>query len=307
MSLITRCPTCGTAFRVQPAQLVARSGRVRCGKCSEVFDAVSCLVGEQGGPSTLESSPQLGLFDPSRRAASTSPDLTLDLDLSAVAPAASRTSPAQARPTASSTARPETPPHPERPARRVPPPATQRPPRREPLAQPEFLESHAPPQRFTAVWVLLGIIALAALAGQLALYFRDDIALALPAAKPQLAAACEIFGCRLRLPHRSDLMSIESSDLQADPGHANVIVLNAVIRNRAAFEQEYPSLELTLTDENDQVVVRRVLKPSDYLDAARLGLVAARGIAPGGEVSVRLRFDAAHVHATGFRLFLFFP
>ena len=102
-------------------------------------------------------------------------------------------------------------------------------------------------------------------------------------------------------------MSIDSSDLQADPAHANVIVLNAVIRNRAPFAQEFPSLELTLTDETDQVVVRRVLKPSDYLDAAGLEQVLARGIAPGGEVSVRLRFDATRVHATGFRLFLFFP
>jgi predicted Zn finger-like uncharacterized protein len=310
VSLITRCPTCGTAFRVQPAQLAARSGRVRCGKCSAVFDAVSCLVGEQVGPAALEPSPQLGLFDPSRRGATTSPDLTLNLDLSAVAPAASRPPPAPARSTAPSTARPETPARPERserPARASPPPATQRPTRREPLEQPEFLEDDTPPRRFTAMWSLFGIVSLAALGGQLALYFRDDIALTLPATKPQLAAACEILGCRLRLPHRSDLMSIESSDLQADPGHANVIVLNAVIRNRAAFEQEYPSLELTLTDENDQVVVRRVLKPSDYLDAARLGPLVGRGVAPGGEVSVRLRFDAAHVHATGFRLFLFFP
>jgi len=328
VSLITRCPTCGTAFRVQPAQLVARSGRVRCGKCSGVFDAVSCLVGEQGGPAALEPSPQLGLFDPSRRAAAASPDLTLNLDLSAVAPAASRPPPAPARTARPSAQRPETPARPEavarsetpvrpetsarparpeRLARPAPPPAVQRPARREPIEQPEFLEDDAPQQRFTAVWALLGIVALAALAGQLALYFRDDIALALPDVKPQLAAACETFGCRLRLPHHSDLMSIESSDLQADPGHANVIVLNAVIRNRAAFAQEYPALELTLTDENDQVVVRRVLKPSDYLDAARLGQFAARGIAPGGEVSVRQRFDATHVHATGFRLFLFFP
>jgi len=310
VSLITRCPTCGTAFRVQPAQLVARSGRVRCGKCSAVFDAVSCLVGEQGGPALLEPSPQLGLFDPSRRAASASPDITLNLDLSAVAPAASRPPPAPARPAppaAPTAPRPESLPRPERPVRPAPPPLAPRPVRSEPLAQPEFLEDDVPPRRFTVLWALLGTISLVALAGQLALYFRDDIALALPAARPQLAEACEVLGCRLRLPHHSDLMSIESSDLQADPGHANVIVLNAVIRNRAAFAQEYPSLELTLTDENDQAVVRRVLKPSDYLDAARLGQLLARGVAPGGDVSVRVRFDTARVHATGFRLFLFFP
>ena len=293
MSLITRCPNCGTAFRVQPTQLVARSGRVRCGKCSAVFDAVSCLVGEEGAPLAVEPSPQLGLFDPSRRSAAAA-DTTLDLDLSAAAPAASRPPPAPARPAGQSPARPA-------------PPAPSRMRQLEPEEVPEFLEDEAPVRRFAFVWGVLALLALLALAGQLALYFRNDIAIVLPAARPQLAAACEIIGCSLRLPHRSDLMSIESSDLQAEAGGANVIVLNALIRNRASFVQEYPELELTLTDETDQAVVRRVLKPSDYLAPARAEQLTAQGIGPGGEVSVRMRFDASRVRATGFRLFLFFP
>jgi len=299
MSLITRCPNCGTAFRVQPAQLVARSGRVRCGKCSTVFDAVSCLVGEEGTPLAVEPSPQLGLFDPSRRSAAPA-DTTLDLDLSFAAPAASRAPPAPARPAAQSPARPAP----------LSPPSSPSPSRmrqREPEEVPEFLEDEAPVRRFAFVWGLLALLALLALTGQLVLHFRNDIALVLPAARPQLAAACETIGCSLRLPHRSDLMSIDSSDLQAEPGAANVIVLNALIRNRASFAQEYPELELTLTDETDQAVVRRVLKPSDYLAPARAEQLTAQGIGPGGEVSVRMRFDASRVRATGFRLFLFFP
>src|SRR5258706_9965587 len=66
MSLTTRCPVCGTAFRVQRAQLAARGGRVRCGKCGEVFDGIASLVEEGAEPFILEPSPQLGLFDPSR-------------------------------------------------------------------------------------------------------------------------------------------------------------------------------------------------------------------------------------------------
>src|SRR3954469_25748725 len=68
VSLVTRCRVCATAFRVQRAQLEARGGRVRCGKCGTVFDGVAGLV-EEGAPLLrLEPSPQLGLFDPSRRA-----------------------------------------------------------------------------------------------------------------------------------------------------------------------------------------------------------------------------------------------
>jgi predicted Zn finger-like uncharacterized protein len=66
MSLVTRCPVCATAFRVQRAQLSARGGRVRCGKCGGVFDGVAGLVEQGESRVSLEPSPQLGLFDPSR-------------------------------------------------------------------------------------------------------------------------------------------------------------------------------------------------------------------------------------------------
>ncbi len=39
MSLVTRCPACGTAFKVVKDQLRISDGWVRCGRCSEVFDA----------------------------------------------------------------------------------------------------------------------------------------------------------------------------------------------------------------------------------------------------------------------------
>ena len=40
----TRCPHCGTTFRIAAEQLKARQGRVRCGKCQGVFDALAALV-----------------------------------------------------------------------------------------------------------------------------------------------------------------------------------------------------------------------------------------------------------------------
>ena len=101
-------------------------------------------------------------------------------------------------------------------------------------------------------------------------------------------------------------MSIESSDLQADSRRDNVIVLNAVIRNRAPFPQDFPALELTLTDESDHAVLRRVLAPADYLDAARLPLVG-QGIGASSEASLRVFFDAGRARATGYRLYLFYP
>lgn len=289
MSLITRCPSCGTAFRVQPAQLAARGGRVRCGKCAGVFDAVASLEGEGGAPSSFEPSPQLGLFDPSRRAAAVSADMTVELDMTSVEPSP-RSTPAKTMP-----AKPVS-------------PASRPSPRNdsEPEFLPEFLEEDAPRRRRPVLWGVLVLLALLGLSAQLLLYFRTEVALLAPETRPYLVAACNALGCTLRLPRRPELMSIESSDLQADPGHENMIVLNAVIRNRAPFPQEYPDLELTLTDENDQEVVRRVLAPADYVGASRTQ-GALQGIGPGAEAVVRLHFDTSRVRATGYRLYLFFP
>src|SRR5688572_9809106 len=77
MSLVTRCPVCATAFRVQRTQLGARSGKVRCGKCGQIFDGVASLVEEGAEPLRIEPSPQLGLFDSSRRVSTVEDDAPL--------------------------------------------------------------------------------------------------------------------------------------------------------------------------------------------------------------------------------------
>ncbi len=52
MSLITRCPACATQFKVVPDQLKLSDGWVRCGHCSDVFDATRYL--ESWAPGAAE-------------------------------------------------------------------------------------------------------------------------------------------------------------------------------------------------------------------------------------------------------------
>lgn len=174
----------------------------------------------------------------------------------------------------------------------------------EPL--PEFLEEEVPHARYSVAWGLAALLALAALFGQLAHYYRTEIATLLPQTRPFLEEGCRLLDCELRLPRRPDLLSIESSDLQADNRRDSLIVLNAVIRNRAPFAQEHPALELTLTDAADKPLVRRVLRPPEYMQAA-VREQLAQGIGPGGEAVVRVHFDTRGVRATGYRLYLFYP
>jgi predicted Zn finger-like uncharacterized protein len=53
MSLITRCPACATQFKVVPDQLKLSDGWVRCGHCSDVFDATRYL--ESRVPGAIQS------------------------------------------------------------------------------------------------------------------------------------------------------------------------------------------------------------------------------------------------------------
>lgn len=252
MSSVTRCPHCGTAFRVQPAQLTARGGKVRCGYCLEVFDGAACLVEQPGGgPISV-------------------PPLTTE--------AVPRT----------------------RPPREISPID-------ESEEVPEFLAPEKPRQRFAVLWGFLGFLALGALAVQIGYRYRTEIATLVPELRPYLVAACTAIGCEVPLPRRSELLSIESSDLQADPKRENVLRLSALLRNRASFAQEPPSLELTLTDEGDRAVVRRVLSPLEYLGTSRAAEITERGIPAGSEVAVVLNLDASRVRATGYRLYLFHP
>jgi hypothetical protein len=155
-------------------------------------------------------------------------------------------------------------------------------------------------------WGLAALVALAALAAQAGLRYRSELSVLAPGLRPHLERVCQAIGCSVRLPHRPELISIESSELQADPRRENVIQLNAVIRNRAPFPQEYPSLELTLIDDNEAAVVRRVLAPRDYLDPRRAPELA-RGMNGDSEAALRVLFDTSRVRATGYRLYLFYP
>ena len=66
MTAITRCPSCGTAFRVRPHQLQARDGRVRCGRCSVVFDARESLAEHLDvGEPDAAGARRTPIFDPS--------------------------------------------------------------------------------------------------------------------------------------------------------------------------------------------------------------------------------------------------
>jgi predicted Zn finger-like uncharacterized protein len=253
MSLVTRCPACGTAFRVQTSQLAAHGGTVRCGKCDGVFNGVAALVEDGDERLAFAPAPRPGLFDPGRGEAQSDASASTD----------------------------------------VPP------------VMPDFLAEPRRPRRL--LWATAVLVAALVMALQIAYRFRAEIAASYPETGGMLHALCQPLACEVALPRRPELMSIDASELQADSRREGLIVLNAVIRNRARFPQEYPALELTLTDEGDRPVLRRVLAPRDYLEPPRREDLLRNGLAAGGDTPLRVYLDTSRTPAVGYRLYLFYP
>ncbi|HKU88096.1 MAG TPA: zinc-ribbon and DUF3426 domain-containing protein [Casimicrobiaceae bacterium] len=143
-----------------------------------------------------------------------------------------------------------------------------------------------------------------ALALQLVLEFRDALAAHVPMTRPLLAAACKPLGCAIGPLRDGAALSIDASDLQADPAHRGLLLLSATIRNRAGHAIAFPYLELMLTDSSDRVVVRRAFPPSEYASGSA---DLAAGIPPNGEHVVRMFLDASATQQAGYRVYLFYP
>lgn len=277
-----------------------RAGKVRCGNCQTVFNAIDALLDDSAlsslpiAPAPPRPLPVLPVLPPAATVVAPRPDELpatafaappADESLPVPAPegAAERMPDASAAgPAASDQAA----------ATRLPHQSRETPQQPEQsrwlegvLSQPALAADRRPTRPFAIAAALLAV----ALAGQLAFHFRSAIAITLPALRPALEAFSDAVGSGMPLPRRAELLSIEASDLQIDPAHDQLLALQATLRNRATHAQAYPALELTLTDSTDKAVARRVLLPDQYLPPAAL----AEGVfAANADVEVRLWFEA---------------
>ncbi len=141
-------------------------------------------------------------------------------------------------------------------------------------------------------------------AGQALFHFRDAIAAHWPNTEPALIRLCAAAGCQVRALRDVAALSIEASDLQADPAHKGLLILSATIRNRAPYPLAYPYIELTLSDAHDQPVVRRAFAPGEYISGASDPEI---GIVGNTELPVKLFIDASATTQAGYQVYLFYP
>ncbi len=113
-------------------------------------------------------------------------------------------------------------------------------------------------------WSFLCLVAIAMFMAQY-IYFNFDSLAIKPATRPWLEQACTQLGCRLPdIPDPSKLR-VEELIVRKHATAESALVVDAIVKNNARFPQPMPVLLLRFTNNANEVVASRLLKPMDYL------------------------------------------
>ncbi len=279
MASVTRCPACGTAFRVLPDQLRVSNGWVRCGDCREVFNARQTLTDPDGAEDPAGTAPPArGAVAPARPRPARlhwrrNPPYAAAAHIESAAASAYRSADAAG-------------------------PSTLL-----PGGPPTFLQQAARAERWRQPrwrWALRATAVLLALALGLQVAWRQREPLAqrwLPA-RALFSAWCRQ-GCSPPAPRELSKLGLESSDLKqtAQPG---VLRLSASLHNGADVALRVPDLELTLTDALGHVLARKVLAPRDL--GITTGSMAARST-----LDLESLLNIGALQVAGFTAEVFYP
>ena len=354
MSLLTRCPACATLFRVVSDQLRISEGWVKCGQCSEIFDASKHLIEEARDPEphagTLEdTAPPLTASEPEdfedtllvtapiaasldeadaqspcatglETGLSDGPEVDRDATLG-MNPLADIDSATESKAPAPSDAGGDLPDGGDD--------AAHVPDRIEvrwddevlvPAASPNQTEEAAPddvpvsflkaatPSSFwqkpmaRRVLMLLASVLGLLLVAQWIYVERDQLATKYPELKPMLQVVCAVANCQVKPLQRIESLSVDSVGFVLLG--KDTYRLSFVIKNSSLWTLAMPSVELALTDTQDQPVYRRVFSTTDLTGTPP-------EIAAGAEwpvaVALRVNPTAPEQRVLGYRLLVFYP
>ena len=321
MGLITRCPACQTSFRVVPDQLRMSEGWARCGQCSEIFDAASSLQDDSQsvGPGVQidvdvyfdpdatdqPTTNQFAIHVPAARTTTaalnvgTREELALKTALQEIV--AARSGAVDAVESGVSSALSGT--RQAGDARGASSSSQQ-----EAVKQPSvsFLREVSRRSAWHAPWAraslsVVGMGLLGVLVIQIVVHERDRVATLFPQAKPALEAACSYLNCRVSTLQQIDSVVVESSTFSKIRN--DTYRLSLAIKNTAPYELAMPALELTLTDAQDQALLRRVLLGAEVNVNNKLGANSEWV----GSIDVSVRSANAADRVAGYRVLAFYP
>lgn len=138
-----------------------------------------------------------------------------------------------------------------------------------PLPTPEFARAHRASSGAPGwVWKSGIAVLVPLLLAQIAWGQRNEL-LENPRTRAWLERGCTYLHCRLPLVREADSFTLLSRDVRPHPSVPNALIISATLRNDAEVTQAFPTVEITLTDLDEQRIAMRRFKPSEYLGDTR--------------------------------------
>jgi predicted Zn finger-like uncharacterized protein len=297
MNYITSCPACETQFLLNKEHLKAHRGKVQCGNCEHIFNAKNRLT------EISDDIHSPAEYQASLEAQAESSDISsekpigdvLNIVLESVPNLEDLNSSESNQEADSSYIGDKL-------------PKTDEAINTDLIQAPIIIEDLTTDPKFqniktkTNYWLIIPCLVLALLAGLQVIYFqRTKISAEYPQFKPYLVQACAVLNCKIDLPSNLEFLTIDDSDMQEDENHQNVIKFSSLLINNAPYTQAYPNIELTLTDTSDKAVLRKIIKPIDYLDT---NIDRTSGIGSREEVRIKLAINVTDLAVAGYRVLL---
>lgn len=326
--LITRCPSCRTAFRVSADQLVVAAGSVRCGACLTVFQARDHDEREQADQAPRET-PSATTFDGPADASDQASDQgagrlsdklqdefaddlsdnvldqSLDMDPgveSTVLPDEGRyrsisepnaLAPGDVGDTDGPDVFPEAGGD-EDLAENEADPAEQL-----LLAEmDEYVPQEQTSVRRFLLW-MAGSVLLLGLGAVQFLWFNLDRFAANEEYRSHALLICRYLGCQLPDYRAPELIRADELVIRSHPDVRDALVVDALIRNEGRFPQRFPAIHLRFLDKFGAPVAARTFEPRDYLGGEMRGLLY---IPPQTEVRFELEINDPGTSAIGYDL-----
>lgn len=318
MSLITRCPACRTMFKVVPDQLRISEGWVRCGQCDEVFDASAHLQAaapqqpaSEAMPGFVESAPPTGgagpesveaSFDTGRdeSASTQEPALLIEAPDGGVwvEPVVDDGGVADHLSTGHTVA--------------------SMPDEHEPVESPllagaaempSFMRDESAadtaarpsPRRRLAYAVVAAMLALLMVV-QLLVHERDRLAASASGWKPLLESLCRLMQCRVTPLKQIEAVQIDSASFAKV--RPEVYRLSLVLKNTASTDLALPAIELSLTDTQDEPLLRRVILADELgLNSETLAASSASSVS----LTLSVKNAGGAEQFAGYRVLAFYP
>ena len=317
MNYITTCPACETQFLLNTDQLKAQRGKVQCGHCQHIFNAKNRLMeikeevssddqtihanGIDTSDLNVENSPSdhLNAADGLTNNHQTNNSQVYNDKIAANSSETNdfSTTPYTAFDVAQNAGLDDYATFDEQTGSSIASTA------------PTFIQDLTTEPQFTKepfnlkklLIALVGLLLLILALLQIVYFLKTQIAAQYPQLKPFLIEACRALNCNIKLAQNLNLLTIDDSDMQESDDYQDVISFSSLLINNANYVQAYPNIELTLTDTQDQPVLRKLVTPKEYLAEnvqVNVGMDARQ------ELRLNLAIDASKLTVAGYRVLL---